>query len=747
MMKRNGKKIAAGAVLAGAACMAVGFSVAAAKQEAHVVRGEYDFSNMTVRRVWFNTEDPVFMIDDYDRIWTDENVNAVGTGSGKTYEKLMAPMKEMFRQIGGVYTEDGDKIAITMNGDTLEMTVGSRDVIFNGVKESGVLESGQEPKKVNVQDTDYNTYLDEAYEVVYLPVYYVLEKFQAQLANDSSVASLYAAIPIFNGEQVPSLKTAAEGCGIRFDSLLNKTAEYSDMVVQNLAEIQNEDGGFALLPDNTDMEQEELASHRGTLVGDSTLEKGATVSILSYLADAAAETGSDDAQEVLKKGVSYLLSYQNPCGGWQMNPSDPKGFRGNVVFTDHATTDVLRLLRRVLSDESLSEVKAAAGEDALKKAVEKGDSFILASQLTFDGVLSGWASQYTEDGKMTMGRTYERESVSAIETADIVDYLMDNYTKDQENIKLAVDAAADWLANVKIEDKEAVVIQDYTMQNGYDIFLMGDDEAGVEDTSYADDGLGTWAANYKYENGVFKPLYSDVDPKRPDQKYVNDWNASKSNDLIWYATRTEVTYYDNDLADQLLENYESWEKGEKPEEPDTPEKPDTPEEPNTPDEPDHGGSGSSSGSGGGRYSVSTSVVRTEQLEGRWEDTDYGRTFVRNNGTRVRSVWGQLPDAWYYFDMDGYACKGWQLIGGFWYYLDPATYVMRTGWLDMGAGKYYLDPATGAMRTGWVSIDGKWYYFNPVSSNGEAGKKPLGELYQNTVTPDGFTVDENGVWIQ
>lgn len=43
MMKRNGKKIAAGAVLAGAVCMAVGFSVAAAKQEAHVVRGEYDF--------------------------------------------------------------------------------------------------------------------------------------------------------------------------------------------------------------------------------------------------------------------------------------------------------------------------------------------------------------------------------------------------------------------------------------------------------------------------------------------------------------------------------------------------------------------------------------------------------------------------------------------------------------------------------------------------------------------------------
>ena len=45
--------------------------------------------------------------------------------------------------------------------------------------------------------------------------------------------------------------------------------------------------------------------------------------------------------------------------------------------------------------------------------------------------------------------------------------IRDSYTKDQENIKLAVDAATDWLANVKIEDKEAVVIQDYTMPVSY----------------------------------------------------------------------------------------------------------------------------------------------------------------------------------------------------------------------------------------------------------------------------------------
>ena len=44
---------------------------------ATVTRGSYDFSNMVVRRVWFNTNDPVFLIDDYERVWLDNNVNVV----------------------------------------------------------------------------------------------------------------------------------------------------------------------------------------------------------------------------------------------------------------------------------------------------------------------------------------------------------------------------------------------------------------------------------------------------------------------------------------------------------------------------------------------------------------------------------------------------------------------------------------------------------------------------------------------
>ena len=54
------------------------------------------------------------------------------------------------------------------------------------------------------------------------------------------------------------------------------------------------------------------------------------------------------------------------------------------------------------------------------------------------------------------------------------------------------------------------------------------------------------------------------------------------------------------------------------------------------------------------------------------------------------------------------------------------------------GWFYLDPEHG-MQTGWVLIDGKWHYFHPTSD----GRK--GILYVGRLTPDGYYVDENGVW--
>ena len=46
-----------------------------------------------------------------------------------------------------------------------------------------------------------------------------------------------------------------------------------------------------------------------------------------------------------------------------------------------------------------------------------------------------------------------------------------------------------------------------------------------------------------------------------------------------------------------------------------------------------------------------------------------------------------------------------------------------------------------MYTGWHQIEGKWYYFR------ENAGGPAGSLVVNGTTPDGYTVDANGVWVQ
>lgn len=95
------------------------------------------------------------------------------------------------------------------------------------------------------------------------------------------------------------------------------------------------------------------------------------------------------------------------------------------------------------------------------------------------------------------------------------------------------------------------------------------------------------------------------------------------------------------------------------------------------------------------------------------------------------------DVWYWLDASGAVHEGWALVGGTWYYLDPADGgVMRTGryrvgsawyvsapsgamyangWAPLGSDWYYAS-ASGALASGWVCPGGTWYYLNPKDGN-------------------------------
>lgn len=570
-MKRNIKKTIKKAVVAVAAASMLTVLTAPLAvmpvSAATVTRGSYDFSNMVVRRVWFNTDDPVFLIDDYQRVWLDSSVNVLATGNATNpnpdTSNLMAPMKNMFAYIGADYKEDGDKITVSMNNTTVKLTIGSTDVEINGNVKTGALTDEQKPVKVNAKDTyaDMNTYLTEDYNVVYLPVAYVLNIFGADMYKDTKMAnSFYAAVPVMKTDVVPSYETSSKGYGIRYDALLAGTASLDTTAADTIVALQNEDGGFAVLPDNFEMAQ--TGASLGSLKGASSIENGATTAELKYLAKYITENKPEDSkyQDAFIKGIKFLLSTQLDNGGWTMQPNGGSGFNGNIEVGNSAMTEVLTLLSdiAVLNNQNYVFARKTMNVDAIKSAVEKGNDFIVASQISNNNKKAGWASQYDKAGKVTMGRTYERASVSSYTTKAVVDYLMTIHNPSQA-VKDAVESAYSWLKDVKIADKEQEVVKDTSMNNGFDVYFV--------------DGNGTWASNYVYDeaNDSYRPLYSDVDPTRADQKYVNVYDLfnldgnqvgqSKINnkDLILYSTRTTISYYDNNLCDELIATgYDTW---------------------------------------------------------------------------------------------------------------------------------------------------------------------------------------------
>ena len=111
--------------------------------------------------------------------------------------------------------------------------------------------------------------------------------------------------------------------------------------------------------------------------------------------------------------------------------------------------------------------------------------------------------------------------------------------------------------------------------------------------------------------------------------------------------------------------------------------------------------------------------------------------------------------WVYADSEGALVGGWVRDGGYWYYLDPATKVMRTGWLSEGGSWYYLH-ANGVMAIGWVQVDGSWYYLKASGAMATGWVKvgdswyylgPDGAMFTGTHTINGrvYTFDESGVW--
>ena len=160
--------------------------------------------------------------------------------------------------------------------------------------------------------------------------------------------------------------------------------------------------------------------------------------------------------------------------------------------------------------------------------------------------------------------------------------------------------------------------------------------------------------------------------------------------------------------------------------------------------------GGSSGGGGGSKTAGTltnknpaadsngpggvpgSVIGTwiQENDGRWKFSSGNRQYC-NEWAYIYNPYardGQNAADWFWFDEYGYMKTGWKTdVNGMVYYLWPES-----------------DGTQGRMVTGWnwiVGEDGyeRCYFFNPESD----GTK--GRLWKSGITPDGYQVNEIGIW--
>ena len=113
----------------------------------------------------------------------------------------------------------------------------------------------------------------------------------------------------------------------------------------------------------------------------------------------------------------------------------------------------------------------------------------------------------------------------------------------------------------------------------------------------------------------------------------------------------------------------------------------------------------------------------------------GKQYYFSASGAMQTGWKWFDNHYRYFEASGAMRIGWIKDKGVWYYLNPEDGIMLVGLHKINGDHYYLD-STGAMQTGWKRIDGNWYYFQTD-----------GSLLKNATTPDGYKVNEEGIWRQ
>jgi PelA/Pel-15E family pectate lyase len=333
------------------------------------------------------------------------------------------------------------------------------------------------------------------------------------------------------------------GSTVRWRNILEQPSQWystadAARIADNVLLYQHENGGW---PKNIDMartlsdaDKEHLRATRNQ--AETTIDNGATNTQIRFLALVHEATGDDRLADAARRGIEYLLKAQYENGGWPQFYPLIDGYYTHITFNDGAMIGTMRVLRDAASGKPPYEFVDDDLRERSRRAIEKGLDVVLKCQIVVDGHLTAWCAQHDEvDFRPRNARTYELASLSGMESVGIVEYLMEIDNPSPE-IKRAIQSAAEWLDQVKIEGVAVEWHRDAELPRGGDRVVVSDPAAKP-----------LWARFY--EIGTNKPMYVGRDG------IVHEHLAD-----IEYERRVGYNWIGPFAADLLETKYPAWQK-------------------------------------------------------------------------------------------------------------------------------------------------------------------------------------------
>jgi PelA/Pel-15E family pectate lyase len=251
----------------------------------------------------------------------------------------------------------------------------------------------------------------------------------------------------------------------------------------------------------------------------ATIDNGATVAQLRFLAKAAAETADEAARDAFLRGLDYLLAAQSPSGGWPQSHPNPRGYHAHITFNDNAIAGVLTLLRDVAAGAAPFDFVDADRRRRAATAVEKGIECILKCQVIVEGRRTAWCAQHDEQTLAPApARAFEPVSLSGSESVGLARFLM-SVEEPSPEIVNAVQGAVAWFDAVKIEGVRVVTVQS----------PEGPDRAAIADAA----ARPLWARFYEIgtnrpiftgRDGIIRGSYAEIErERRTGYAYFGNW--------------------------------------------------------------------------------------------------------------------------------------------------------------------------------------------------------------------------------